>query len=44
MNTSDLNEISELLDKKLEPIHNELKEHGILLISHGILLQSYEQL
>lgn len=37
MNKNDLNQISKLLDEKLDiklkPIHNELKKHGIILKS-----------
>ena len=40
MNKGDLNQISKLLDDKIDPVHKELKKHGKLLEKHGKLLES----
>lgn len=48
MNKNDLNQISKLLDEKLDikltPIHNELKKHGIILEEHGKELKKHGKL
>ncbi len=38
---SDLKQISKLLDDKLAPIHEELKQHGKILEQHGKILQQH---
>lgn len=51
MNSNDLDQISQLLDQKLEeklnqkfdPIEKELKEHGKILSSHSKILSSLKK-
>ena len=51
MNKNDFNQISQLLDdklesklnEKLEPIHKELTEHGKILNEHSKILKSHDK-
>ena len=43
MTNNDLNQISQVLDQKLKPIQEELRQHGKLLKGHGILLKSLKK-
>lgn len=43
MKNTDLQQISQLLDKKLEPVQKELKHHGKLLQVHRKLLRNLKK-
>ncbi len=43
-NTNDLQQISELLDEKLAPIHKQLENHGKILESHTKILGNHTKL
>ena len=41
MDMKDLQQIAQLLDEKLKPVKDELKEHGIMLKEHGEMLKKH---
>lgn len=43
LNKNDLQQIGNLLDQRLEPIHEELKEHGKMLKEHGKMLKQHSK-
>jgi hypothetical protein len=44
LNNNDIKQISQLLDVKITPIQEELKQHGKLLKQHGKLLKQHGKL
>jgi hypothetical protein len=43
LSNNDLEKIGSLVDQKLTPIHEELKEHGKLLREHGTILKQHSK-